>query len=81
MTTRERLHELIDLLEPEAAERLIARWDEVRFLAAEWEADDRAPDDAEQARLSESLEDLAAGRTVSSEELRTWYPAPGHGGD
>ena len=79
MTTRERLHQLVDGLEPEAAERLVARWDEVRFMADEWEPDDRPPTEAEQAGLREGLEDLAAGRTVSPAELRARHPAPGRG--
>ena len=79
MTTRERLHQLVDGLEPEAAERLVARWDEVRFMASEWEPDDRPPTESEQAGLHEGLEDLAAGRTVSPAELRARHPAPGRG--
>jgi hypothetical protein len=79
VTTRERLHQLVDSLEPEAAERLVARWDEVRFMAGEWEPDDRPPTEAEQAGLREGLEDLVAGRTVSPEALQARHPAPGRG--
>lgn len=60
MTTRERLHELVDRLEPAAAERLVARWDEVRFLAGAWAPDEPPPLDAERAAVAEWLDDLAA---------------------
>jgi hypothetical protein len=80
VTTRERLHQLIDDLELEAAERLVARWDEVRFMAEEWEPDDRPPSESEQLALHEALEDVAAGRTVSAAELQARHPATGRGG-
>ncbi len=79
MTTRERLHQLVDGLEPEAAERLVARWDEVRFMADEWEPDDRPPTESEQLALDEAREDLTAGRTVSPEALHARHPAPERG--
>ena len=41
MTARERLNELLEDLDQEAVERLIARWDEVLFMASDWEPDDR----------------------------------------
>jgi hypothetical protein len=79
VTTRERLHQLVDGLEPEAAERLIARWDEVRFMAGEWEPDDRPPTESEQLALHEAREDLAAARTVSPEALQARHPGSGRG--
>lgn len=79
MTTRERLHELVDGLEPAAAARLVARWDEVRLIAGEWEPDERQLAAHERAALKEGLADIAAGRTVPADELRARYPAPERG--
>jgi hypothetical protein len=79
VTTRERLHELVEGLEPAAAERLVARWDEVRLIAGEWGPDERSVIPSEHAALEEALEDLAADRIVPIDELRSRYSAPGPG--
>lgn len=71
--SRERLHELVETLEPAAAARLVARWDDVRLLAGEWEPDRRALLPEDEATLQEGLDDLAAGRTVDVDDLRARY--------
>jgi PHD/YefM family antitoxin component YafN of YafNO toxin-antitoxin module len=73
MTARERLYELVEDLDQEAVERLVARWDEVLFLASDWEPDDRPLTPDEEAAVREGLSDLAAGRTVSIDELKRRY--------
>jgi hypothetical protein len=74
MTARERLYELVEDLDREAAERLVARWDEVLFLASDWEPDDRPRTPDEEAAVREGLSDLAAGRPAPVDELKGRYP-------
>ena len=78
MTARERLNRLLQDLDQDAVERLVARWDEVLFLARDWEPDDRPLTPAEQDAVREGIADLAAGRTVSLDELKRRDP-PGDG--
>jgi hypothetical protein len=65
MTARERLHQLVEDLDQE---HLVARWDEVLFLASDWEPDERPLTPAEEAAVREGCADLAAGRTASLDE-------------
>jgi hypothetical protein len=74
--TRERLHELVDALadaDLDRAGRLLAALaadDPVGLSLALAPADDEPTTDAEVAALDEAYEDLRAGRTLTTEELR-----------
>ncbi|HEY5343009.1 MAG TPA: hypothetical protein VIJ66_05060 [Solirubrobacteraceae bacterium] len=75
MTTKERLHELVDeLSEPEAkrALSLVEKEREDPVIAAFRDApeDDEPLSAEEEAGLEESHADLAAGRTFSLEEIK-----------
>jgi hypothetical protein len=48
-------------------------------MAEEWEPDDRPPSESERLALEEALEDLAAGRTVSADDLQARHPAGSSG--
>jgi predicted transcriptional regulator len=75
MTTKERLHELVDeLSEPEAkrALRLVEKEREDPMIAAFRDApeDDEPWTDEDEAAAAEGRADIAAGRTVSMEEIK-----------
>ena len=74
MTTKERLHRLVDELSDAEAERALALAQGVRedpVIAAFHDApEDDEPFTAEdEAALREADEDIAAGRTISHEEM------------
>jgi len=78
MTTREKLHRLVDELaeaELEGALDLIASRREDRVIVAfrDASADDEPLTPEEEAALAEADADIAAGRTVSLEEIERRY--------
>lgn len=75
MTTKERLHELVDeLSEPEAKRTLsfVEKEREDPMIAAFRDApeDDEPWTDEDEAAAAEGRADIAAGRTVSLEEIK-----------
>lgn len=75
MTTKERLHELVDeLSEPEAkrALKLVEKEHEDPVIAAFRDApeDDEPWTEEDEAAAAEGRADIAAGRTVSMEEIK-----------
>ncbi len=75
MTTKERLHELVDELSEPEAERalsLIEKGHEDPMIAAFRDApeDDEPWTDEDEAAAAEGRADIAAGRTVSLEEIK-----------
>ncbi|MGH2845267.1 MAG: hypothetical protein ACRDL0_04475 [Thermoleophilaceae bacterium] len=75
MTTKDRLHRLVDDLSPQEAENALrllnSRRDDPVVRRLDSVAEDDEPfteDDA--AALDEAEQDLAAGRTISGDEIR-----------
>jgi predicted transcriptional regulator len=78
VTTKERLHQLVDeLSEPEAkrALTLVEKEREDPVIAAFRDApeDDEPWTDEDEAAVKEANEDIAAGRTISHEEMVRKY--------
>jgi hypothetical protein len=74
MTTKERLHRLVDELSDDEAERALAlvegeREDSVIAAFRDAPEDDEPFTAEDEAAVEEADEDIAAGRTISHEEM------------
>jgi predicted transcriptional regulator len=78
MTTKERLHQLVDELSDDEAERALAlvqgeHEDPVIAAFRNAPEDDEPLSDEDERAIAEGRADIAAGRTVSHEEIRRKY--------